>query len=103
MKSLVVFTILLAGVSHAEDLPGDIDDDGVVSFNDFLILSQNFGRRRQTVSNASSSTTAIREQNGLPERYHGWWGLERAEDWLDGFGDVDLVGDRFGNCCPATP
>ena len=104
MKSFVVLTLILAGTSHAQELPGDIDGDGVVAFSDFLILSENFGKRSHEVSATTSTTTAIREQQGLPERYHGWWGLERADDLLDVLGDVDLVGhSRQDACSSQTP
>jgi len=87
--------------TRAQPIAGDIDGDGVVAFADFLILSQNFGKRGDPVS--KTTTTGFSERHSLPESFVGWWGLETASDWLNGFGDANLVGAFPSGCMFITP
>jgi hypothetical protein len=102
MKTVLAFghalLVVVMGTVTAETLPGDIDGDGSVSFNDLLILSENFGKSSHSVT----TTSTFSERGGLPREYLGWWGLEEAEDWLDGFGQVDLVGAFPSGCMFVT-
>jgi len=98
---LIWITIFLLHPVSAAPIPGDIDGDGVVAFSDFLILSQNFGETGDPVT--KTTTTGFSERRDLPDAFLGWWGLETANDWLDGFGDADLVGVFPSGCMFVTP
>jgi hypothetical protein len=96
----IAFALLLT-LTLTDPIPGDIDGNGVVAFSDFLILSENFGKHGDPVARAT--TTSLSKQHSLPESFMGWWRLETANDWLDGFGDANLVGAFPSGCMFITP
>jgi formylglycine-generating enzyme required for sulfatase activity len=57
-RLLILLTLgtLFCGIAWAARIPGDIDGDGTVGFNDFVILAQNYGKTGDSFDPAHSDT-----------------------------------------------